>query len=76
MRVPFWTALTFAYLDEFVEGRLLRKRPMASVGEVRLSKKHMYFDGGKALRDLGMPQSPIGEAATEAVQWFKSYGYV
>jgi dihydroflavonol-4-reductase len=76
LRVPYAAALGFAYLDELVEGRLLRKRPTAAVGEVKLSRKHMYFDGSRAVRELGMTQTPVEEALQDAVQWFKAHGYV
>ncbi len=76
LRIPYAAALAFAYADEMIEGRLLRRRPTAAVGEVRLSRKHMYFDGSKAVRELGMPQTPVDEALKDAVEWFKRYGYV
>ncbi|MBM4406354.1 MAG: NAD-dependent epimerase/dehydratase family protein [Chloroflexi bacterium] len=76
LRVPYAAALGFAYVDELIEGRLLRKRPTAAVGEVKLSRKHMYFDGSKAVRELGMPQTPVEEALKESVHWFKAHGYV
>ena len=35
----------------------------------------MFFDGGKAVRELGLPQSPIENALERAVSWFLSNGY-
>jgi len=34
----------------------------------------MFFDGAKAVRELGMPQTPIDRALSEAVEWFQSHG--
>jgi hypothetical protein len=36
----------------------------------------MFFDGSKAVRELGMPQSPIDAALLRAVEWFTQRGYV
>ncbi|MBP2670719.1 MAG: hopanoid-associated sugar epimerase, partial [candidate division NC10 bacterium] len=39
------------------------------------ASKRMFFDPGKAVRELGMPQSPVENALARAVQWFRSNGY-
>lgn len=33
-------------------------------------------DPGKAIRELGLPQTPLAEAFTEAVAWYEANGYV
>jgi dihydroflavonol-4-reductase len=35
----------------------------------------MYFTAQKAVRELGLPQSPVEEALRQAVQWFRERGY-
>jgi hypothetical protein len=35
----------------------------------------MYFTAQKAVRELGLPQSPVAEAMRQAVQWFYEHGY-
>ena len=39
-----------------------------------MARKRMFFDGSKAVRELGMPQTPIDRALAEAVDWFRSHG--
>ncbi len=34
------------------------------------------LDGSRAVRELGMPQTPAAEAVRRAVQWFKQHGYI
>ena len=41
-----------------------------------MSRQRMFFDGSKAVRELGMPQSPIEAALLRAVEWFMQRGYV
>jgi dihydroflavonol-4-reductase len=40
-----------------------------------MARKPMFFDSGKAMRELGLPQSPVENALARAVQWFRSHGY-
>src|SRR5262249_32888883 len=43
---------------------------------VRMSRKLMYFDAAKAVRGLGLPQTPAREALRRAAAWFCREGYV
>jgi dihydroflavonol-4-reductase len=40
-----------------------------------MSQKAMYYDSSKAIRELGLPQSPIEGALEKAVRWFRQNGY-
>jgi dihydroflavonol-4-reductase len=35
----------------------------------------MFFDPGKAIRRLGLPQTDVDHALREAVDWFRLHGY-
>ncbi|MGB7189766.1 MAG: hopanoid-associated sugar epimerase, partial [Acidobacteriaceae bacterium] len=48
MRVPNAVAMTFAYFDEWVTGRMLGREPRATVEEVRMGKKKMFASSSKA----------------------------
>ena len=34
-----------------------------------------YVDPAKAVRELGLPQTPIDTAVADAIEWFREYGY-
>jgi dihydroflavonol-4-reductase len=36
----------------------------------------MFFTAAKAVRELGLPQTPADVALSDAVEWFKAHGYV
>jgi dihydroflavonol-4-reductase len=36
----------------------------------------MYFSSAKAVRQLGLPQTPVDEALRDAVDWFVAREYV
>ncbi len=75
MRVPYHVALAAAHVDEaisFFTGR----PPKAPLAGVRMAKYKMFFNPSKAVRVLGMPQTPPRQALGDAVEWFGAQGYV
>ncbi len=75
-RVPHAAAWTFAWLDVTMARLNVHHQPAATPATVRLSRKHMYFDPGKAVRELCLPQTPVREALRKAVDWYRTHGYV
>ena len=76
IRIPIWVALAAAYSDEFVSGRVLRKRPGIPIAAVKTSRHFRHFDCTKAVDELGLPQTPVEVALEKAVAWFRQNGYV
>lgn len=76
LRIPLWLALCMSYADEFVSGKVLRRRPRVPLAGVKTARKFRHFDCSKAIRELGLPQTPVEEALEKAVRWFKQNGYV
>jgi dihydroflavonol-4-reductase len=75
LKLPHWVPIGFAALDT-ASARLLGREPRVALDAARLSRKRMYFDASKAVRELGLPQSPIEDALRRAVGWFRENGYV
>jgi dihydroflavonol-4-reductase len=73
-RVPCALALAAAHVDEAV-ARLTGKPPQAPLGGVRMAKYKMFFNPAKAIRELGLPQTPPRQALLDAVEWFRAHGY-
>ena len=74
-RVPYAIALAAAYGDEMLS-RLTNKPPKAPLAGVRMAKYKMFFNPAKAIRELGLPQTPPRDALADAVNWFRENGYV
>lgn len=55
--------------------RLTGSPPRVSLTAVRIAKKRMYFGAEKAVRELGLPQTPVEQALRDAVEWFVAHGY-
>lgn len=74
-RVPYWVALSAARVNE-VFANLTGKPPKAPVAGVRMAKYKMFFNPARAVRELGLPQTPPRAALSDAVEWFRKNGYV
>lgn len=75
-RMPYGLILGVALVNEFFVGTLLGREPGIPVEGVRMAGKKMFFDAGKAVRELGLPQTPVEEALERAIRWFCDHGYV
>ena len=51
------------------------RAPMTTVKNTRYVLQHGYVDSSKAIEELGLPQTPIETAVTDAVKWFRDNGY-
>lgn len=74
-RVPYSVALAAAYVDEGL-ARFTGKTPKAPLAGVRMARYKMFFSPAKAIRELGLPQTPPSQAFGDAVAWFRANGYV
>ncbi|MBE9258074.1 hopanoid-associated sugar epimerase [Dolichospermum sp. LEGE 00246] len=73
--IPAWIPLTVAWVEEKILAPL-GKTPTVPIDGVRMAQQPMYYDASKAIRELGLPQSPLNVALKDAVDWFVSNGYV
>ncbi len=73
-QVPFWVALTAAHVNEWMAA-ITGKPPKAPLAGVRMARYMMYFNPAKAIRELGLPQTPPEQALSDAVAWFRTQGY-
>jgi dihydroflavonol-4-reductase len=74
-RIPYFAALAAAKMNETLSF-FTRKPPRAPLAGVRMAKHKMFFNPAKAIRELGLPQTPPRQALADAVNWFRENGYV
>lgn len=70
LRIPYVVAWSAAVVDEAVS-KLTKKHPKAPLAGVRMAKYKMFFNPAKAIRDLGLPQTPPRQALEDAADWFR-----
>ena len=73
LRIPYLVALGAAHADEILS-RFTHRPPKAPLAGVRMAKHKMYFNPAKAIRELGLPQTPPQQALADAVEWFRANG--
>ena len=74
-RISPTLALLLARWDELA-ARVTGKPPRMSVAAVRLAGRRLFVTPTKAIRELGLPQSPPEQALQDAVEWFRANGYL
>jgi dihydroflavonol-4-reductase len=74
-QAPHALAFAAAYFGEAI-AVLTGKPPKAPLAGVRMARYKMWFNPARAIRELGLPQTPPKQALADAVAWFRSHGYV
>ena len=74
IKLPHNLVLPIAWcMERWAE--ISKKEPRATVDEVRMSKKLMYYSSDKAIKELGYETRPAKEAIKDAIDWFIKNGY-
>jgi dihydroflavonol-4-reductase len=68
-RLPHGAVMPVAYAAE-AWARWTGRPPIATVEEVRMSRKRMFFSSARAERELGYAAGPVRLALEDAVAWF------
>ena len=76
MVAPFCVADAAARGMRFVADRVTRSAPLFTPEAVAIAKLGLRADCAKAVRELGMPQSPVEDAVGDAMSWFVREGYL
>jgi len=73
--VPFRLYKTIARGMEMVAD-LTGRPPLSTVKTLETARQYLYYDSSRAVRELGLPQTPIEEALRKSIAWFRENGYV
>lgn len=75
LKLPYLPVLLAAYVNE-AASRVTGRPPAIPLTGVRMAGKLMFYNCGKAVKELGLPQSPVEDALGRAARWFVDNGYV
>lgn len=75
LKLPQQVVLPLAVLNHWLAEYLTHRPPRIPLDGVRMAKHRMHYDNSKAIRELGLPQTPIETALEKAVNWFRTHGY-
>jgi dihydroflavonol-4-reductase len=72
MRIPYAVAYGFALGAEAFARTVTHKPPRASLTEVKMARKKMFFDSSKAIAELGYAPGPVDPALQRAIDFFRA----
>jgi dihydroflavonol-4-reductase len=75
LKLPWQAILPLAYVNRWMSDYVTHKTPRIPLEGVRMAKYCMHYDCSKAVRELGVPQTPVELALEKAVRWFHRNGY-
>ncbi len=74
IKLPRLAILPLAYLNHWL-ANLTGRPPRIPLEGVKMAKYKMHYDCSKAVRELGLPQTPPEVALEKAVRWFREHKY-
>jgi dihydroflavonol-4-reductase len=75
MRIPLPFAVATAHLYEAVAA-VTQKPPLTTPGWAKVGSRYSFWNSSKAVRELGLPQTPIHESLKKAIAWFRENRYL
>ncbi len=75
LQIPLALAVSTAMLYEAM-ARVTNKPPLTSVTWVKIGSHYSFWDSAKAIRELGLPQTPVRVSLKRAIEWFRARGYL
>lgn len=68
-------ALAFSYVCLFTANHITHKTPLLTPGALQVLHLFKKMDSTKAIKKLGLPQTPLRETIRRTVEWYKENGY-
>ena len=72
---PYIIVLAAGFISSLL-ARITGKPPKISYSMAKMAKENQFFSAEKAVRVLGMPQTPIEEGIIQCIEWFKANKYL
>jgi dihydroflavonol-4-reductase len=76
LRLPYAVAWAAGAVSTKISDWITHRPPAIALDAVRMARRRMFFDSSKAVRELGLPQTPVGVAFEDAWRWFADREYV
>jgi dihydroflavonol-4-reductase len=76
VRLPYAVAWTAGAVSTALANWVTHRPPAVALEAVRMARRRMFFDGAKAVRELGLPQTRVRAAFEDALAWFEQTGMI
>lgn len=75
VRIPYSLAYLTGLASTLVADLVTGRPPAVPLEAVKMARYNMYFSAAKAVRTLGLPQTPTEVAFQDALEWFLARDY-
>jgi len=75
IKFPVFMAVQSGYAEELV-ARFTGKPPVNTAAWVRVGSHYSWWDASRAVRELGLPQTPVEQSIAQAIEWFRGKAYL
>ncbi|RMG10112.1 MAG: NAD-dependent epimerase/dehydratase family protein [Planctomycetota bacterium] len=72
-KIPYGVAWMAGAVSTFVADTITHRPPGVPLNGVRMARHRMFFDPSRAVRELGLPQTPLRTTLEDAVAWFREH---
>jgi dihydroflavonol-4-reductase len=76
VRLPYAFAWAAGALSTAAANLVTHRPPAVPLEAVRMSRRRMFFDASKAIRELGLPQTPVEDAFADALRWLAAHDLI
>ena len=74
-KIPYAGARAYANLSLLMANYVTHKPPLLAPGALQVLHLFKKMDSTKAIRELGLPQTPLRETIRRTVDWYRENGY-
>jgi dihydroflavonol-4-reductase len=74
-KIPYAAAMAYANLSLIVADHITHRAPLLPPGALQVLHLFKKMDSTKAIKELGLPQTPLRETIGRTVAWYKENGY-
>lgn len=74
-KIPFPAALLYSNLSLLLANAVTHKPPLLAPGALQVLHLYKKMDSTKAIKALGLPQTPLRETIQRTVDWYRKNGY-
>lgn len=75
LRLPLKVALSVAWVSEILSYYVLKRPPFFPILGLKFLQHGQHLDSSKAQKELGYRISPLEEALSRSIEWFRRVGY-
>ena len=75
IKFPVFMAVQSGYVEELL-ARFTGKPPVNTAAWVRAGSHYSWWDSSRAVRELGLPQTPVEQSIAQAIAWFRGKAYL